>query len=54
LVIYLYKPAGDLGWRRLVEGDAARGLLLVLLGIPVYYVWRRFQSRNAVPGSVKS
>jgi len=53
LVIYLYKPAGDLGWRRLVEGDAARGLLLVLLGIPVYYVWRRLQSRNAVPGRVR-
>lgn len=53
LVIFLNKPAGALGWRRLVEGDAARGLLLVLLGIPVYFIWRLIQRRNPA-GSVSA
>lgn len=45
-VIFLNKPPQALGWARLVQGDAARGLLLVLLGIPVYFLWRLSQRRH--------
>jgi basic amino acid/polyamine antiporter, APA family len=39
LFIFLEKPTGILGWRRLVDGDAGRGLLFVLIGIPVFFAW---------------
>jgi APA family basic amino acid/polyamine antiporter len=46
-VIFLEKPAGQLGWRRLIDGDAGRGLVVVLLGIPVYWAWSRLGRRSA-------